>query len=299
MTNEPTFSTRVKTELSALPLGTRETAVAECYGAFLFASVFTGGEMKLRTGHTAAGARIAALLALAFGVSFDEAPDERGGTRYWITAPEKLAIIFRAIGQDVNAQVTHTINFGLLENPACTVAFLRGAFLAGGSVTDPLKGYHLELVTSHRSVGRGMVSILQDLGLPPKDTVRRGKFAVYFKQSGAIEDVLTTLGATNSALHYMTEKVEKHMKNAIQRKVNCDTANVGKIVEAAAMQLAAIRRIEATHGLDSLPDKLHQTALLRVMNPEATLLELAVLADPPVSKSCMSHRLKKLVELGS
>jgi DNA-binding protein WhiA len=106
------------------------------------------------------------------------------------------------------------------------------------------------------------------------------------------------MGASGAALAHMTAKVERDMRNAVQRKVNCDAANVDKSVEAAALQIAAIRRIEQQSGLDTLPEKLRQTALLRIVNPELSLTELAQLADPPMTKSCMSHRLRKLVELG-
>lgn len=294
------FSADVKSELSKLPVGKHCCAVAECYGVFLFASTFNHREIRVITESPAFGARLGPLLQRGFQIKVDTQPAQgvQKGS-YVIDNADKLGRIADVVGYDLNTHLSHAINFSLLEEPCCTTSFHRGAFLAGGSVTDPEKGYHLEFVTSHKSVSGGLFSILRDMNFTPRDTVRRGKYVIYFKQSGAIEDLLTTMGATGSAMAYMTAKVERHMKNAIQRKVNCDTANVEKSVEAAQSQLAAIRRIEQGDGLESLPDKLQQTALLRIVNPEASLTELAELADPPVTKSCMSHRLRKLVELGA
>ena len=141
-----------------------------------------------------------------------------------------------------------------------------------------------------------MIALLRDLDFSPKDVERRGNFIVYFKKSAAIEDMLTTMGAQTAALAVMSTTVDKDMNNAVQRAVNCDLANTDKSVAASAVQLAAIRQIEANAGLKRLPEKLHQTALLRLMNPEASLAELAELAIPAVSKSCMRYRLNQLVE---
>jgi len=296
-----TFSAQVKTELCKLPVGKRCCATAEAYGVFLYGNTFTPSEIKIRTESRVFGTRLDALTHRAFGLGFDLRPpeDAPGKQSYIIQDAAKLGKIADAVGYDRNAHLAHQINFGLIEEPCCSAAFIRGAFLAGGSVTDPARGYHLELVTGHMSVSRGMASILREAQFDPKDTVRRGNWAIYFKKSGAIEDFLTTIGASGASLFHMTTKIDRDMRNAIQRKVNCDAANVDKSVEAAAQQIAAIRQIERQEGLETLPEKLYQTALLRIVNPELSLAELAQLADPPMTKSCISHRMRKLMELGS
>ena len=295
-----TFAATVKSELCNLPLRGRCCALSELYGAFLYGNTFSPREIKMITESRAFGARLSALLHRSLGLTFDSQPEpgDRGKQPYIVSCEAKLTTIADAFGFDRAAHLAHQINFGLLEDSCCRASFVRGAFLAGGSVTDPARGYHLELVTGHMRVSAGMVSILRDMHFDPKEILRRGNWAVYFKQSGAIEDFLTTLGAHRSALAHMTAKVERDMRNAIQRRVNCDVANVEKSVEAAKEQLAAINRIGQRDGLESLPEKLHQTALLRIVNPELSLAELAQLADPPVTKSCMSHRLRKLTEIG-
>ena len=120
---------------------------------------------------------------------------------------------------------------------------------------------------------------------------------LYFKQSNYIEDFLTAIGAQVAAMGVMEAKVEKDLRNGVNRRVNCETANLTKVVDASIGQLAAIRKLEENGVLQTLPQKLQQTAQLRRDNPEATLSELAEMPDPPVSKSAMNHRMRKLIEL--
>ena len=137
------------------------------------------------------------------------------------------------------------------------------------------------------------VSLLQEQNFSPKHLERSGNYIVYFKQSSAIEDFLTFIGASGSAMELMSAKIEKDMRNSVNRRVNCDTANVSKTVDAAAAQLEAITRLD----LSTLPEKLCETARLRLENPELSLTELAELFEPPVTKSGLNHRLRKLKEL--
>ena len=195
--------------------------------------------------------------------------------------------------------LAHHINFAVLEEPCCRLSFLRGAFLAGGSVTAPEKGYHLELSTSHLGVSRELPALMQECGFAPKQTVRKGYYISYFKQSGAIEDFLTAVGAPLAAMGIMNAKVEKTLRGGVNRRVNCDAANLDKAVEASQAQLEAIRRLERRGELDKLPDKLAEAARLRREHPEDTLAQLAQLCDPPATKSALNHRLRRLVELGS
>jgi DNA-binding protein WhiA len=189
------------------------------------------------------------------------------------------------------------VNLGVLEEDCCRRSFIRGAFLTGGAITDPAKSYHLELVTDHYNVSREMYSLLLEIGFFPKETSRGGNYITYFKQSSAIEDFLTLIGAPLHAMEIMSAKIEKDMRNSVNRKVNCDTANVTKTVDAAASQIEAIGRIKAAGAFAALPEKLKQTAVLRQQNPELSIKELADISTPPVTKSCLNHRLRKLVEM--
>ena len=294
------FSSEVKAELCRLPLDKKNIALAECYGVLLYCNSFSPRELRIITASPAFAERLQRLWKRAFGLGFDRiSPEKEGGKRsFSITEREKLRRIFDAFGGEIDAAVAHHVNFGVLEEPGCMEAFVRGAFLAGGSVTDPDKRSHLELATPHRNVSREVTSILLDLGFEPKETERRGNSLLYFKKADAIADFLTQIGAPVSAMNVMTAKVDKEMRNLVTRRINCDTANADKTVLAAQEQIDAIHAVaRAWGGLYELPEPLQQAAMLRITNPEASLADLARLSDPPVTKSCLNHRLRKLMEL--
>ena len=207
-----------------------------------------------------------------------------------------FSAVQQLLGGDDRAPALH-INFGLLEEECCRASFLRGVFFAGGSVTDPAKRYHLELATSHLQVSRELEVLLRECGYPPKSVARNGSFITYFKQSDQIEDFLTLIGAPVAAMSVMSAKLEKDLRNSVNRRLNCDSANLDKAVEAAQEQLESIRKLQRAGLLDQLPDKLQLTAALRLENPELTLSELAEEFDPPVTKSCLNHRLRKITQL--
>ena len=267
----------------------------------LYCNTFSAREIRIITASRDFAARLPRLFKRAFSLSFDVLPPENAGGKssFLITSPEKIKRIFDTYGAEVDSTLSHHVNFGVLEEDCCRASFIRGAFLAGGSVTDPEKRYHLELATPHHSVSRETYSVLLDMGFSPREAERGGNSLLYFKQADAIADFFTTIGASNTALGIMTAKVEKDMRNTITRRVNCDSANADKVVNAAQEQLEAIRYIVKEYGIDALPDPLKDAALLRIANPEASLADLAKLSYPPVTKSCISHRLKKIMSLAS
>ena len=293
------FSSDAKAELCAARPDKKCCAIAESYGVLLYCNTFSAGEIRIITASDAFAARLPRLFRRAFGLSFDVLPkeDAAGKRSFIIRDREKICQIFDAFGADTGSTLTHHLNFGVIEEECDRVSFVRGAFLAGGSVTDPEKRYHLELATPHRSVSREAFSLLLDMGFSPKETERSGNSLLYFKQADAIADFFTTIGASSTAMGIMTAKVEKEMRNTITRRVNCDSANADKVVNAAQEQIEAIRRYAREYGLDSLPEPLKDAALLRITNPEASLADLSQLSYPPVTKSCLSHRLKKIVEM--
>ena len=190
------------------------------------------------------------------------------------------------------------INLPVLEEDCCRIAFLRGAFLAGGSVTDPTKGYHLELTTTHQNVAKeGYILMQEVLPFAPKTARRGGAYVMYLKQSDVICDFLTFLGAHVASMGIMEARLEKEFTNNVNRRCNCDDANTTKVVEAAQEQLAAIRLLKKQGKLEHLPPKLLQAAQARQEHPEASLAELAQLMEPPITKPAMNHRLKKLLAL--
>ncbi|MBQ9393636.1 MAG: DNA-binding protein WhiA [Oscillospiraceae bacterium] len=293
------FAANVKSEICRGGVQRPCCARAEAYGVLLFANTFTPAEVRVVTESREFAARLPRLFQRAFGVKFDVLPEgepERGKQIFRITDRSKLGRIIDQLGYEPAQMLALHVNFGILEEACCRASFLRGAFLAGGSVTDPEKRSHLELTTSHAQASREVSALLQEMGFLPR-TVRRGANSVtYFKQSEHIEDFLTTVGAPACAMEVMTAKVAKEIRNGANRAYNCDMANVNKALNAAAEQLSAIEKLQGAGRIETLPDKLQQTALLRLANPEASLQELAVMSDPPVSKSCINHRIRKILE---
>ena len=292
------FSSDVKQELCKLNISRPCCAQAEAYGILLFCNAFHSRQVRIITESPWLKERLPVLFRKAFHVTFDEIPDvdEKKGS-FLIEDPEKLEVIFETYSLEQNAAVSIHVNFAHLEEDHCRMAFLRGAFLAGGSVTDPLKSYHLELATSHFHVGREVPALMQEAGFQPKATTRKGNYITYFKQSEHIEDFLTAIGAPVSAMDMMTAKLERDLRGSVNRRVNCDAANLDKLVAAAQHQIEAIHTLEEHGVLCNQPAKLQEAAQLRKDNPELTLNQLAALCDPPVTKSAFNHRLRKLVEL--
>ena len=292
------FASQVKAELCRTKILRKCCAQAEACGVLLYCNRFSPQEVKVVTESLAFAQRLSPLFTRAFGVSFDgKGHSEVSGKQiFTITDPKHLDLLWDACAFDP-AGPAHHINFGLLEETHCRLAFLRGAFLAGGSVTDPLKGYHLELATSHRSVSQELTVLFMELGYSPKEVVRKANHITYFKQSEAIEDLLTAIGAPVSAMELMNAKAEKHLRNGVNRRVNCEAANVDKTVDAALEQRQAIQSLREAGILDTLTPKLQEAAELRDAHPELSLAQLAALCAPPVTKSSLNHRLKKLIEL--
>ena len=295
------FSANVKSELCRPEVEKGCCALAEAMGALLYANTFSADAIRIVTESRDLGLRLPRLFRKGLGVSFDLLPEEGGSGKltYTITDREKIRQVFSACGFSAETSVSLHVNFALLEKDCCRRAFLRGAFLAGGSVTDPEKRYHLELSTTHWKVSRETGTLLLEMELPAKETERKGSSVLYYKQSEAIEDFLTVIGAPVSAMAVMEAKIEKDWRNEANRKTNCDSANVDKAVAAAQEQLAAIRKLEERAVLETLPEKLQQTATLRREHPETTLSELAELHEPPISKSAVNHRMRKLLSLAA
>ena len=292
------FSGEVKSELCRTAISKTCCACAEMYGVLLCCNTFTPQEIRIITESEPFARRLPKLLERAFGLIFDRLPGE-GEQKFIfrITDAEKLERIVDSLGYDPSQSAVLHINFGLLEEECCRSAFLRGVFLSGGSVTDPTKHYHLELSTGHTQASRELQALLTEMGHQPRKVTRGGYQVTYFKNCDQIEDLLTAIGAPISAMNMMSLRVEKDLRNDVNRRVNCEAANLDKAVDAAQEQLTAIRVLYELDRVESLPDKLKETIILRETYPELTLAQLAAEFDPPVSKSCLNHRLRKLIEL--
>ena len=288
-----------KKEMGRLPVLKLCCARAGAFVILLYCNTFSSTEVRIITENPNFAGRLPKLFHRAFGLRFDRQPEPgaEGKMVFQITERKKLDHITNLLGYDPRQNLVLHINFAMLEEECCRASFLRGIFFAGGSVTDPLKRYHLELTTSHAQASRELDALLRECGYPPKSVSRNGSFVTYFKQSDQIEDFLTLIGAPVAAMKIMSAKLEKDLRNSVNRRLNCDSANLDKAVLAAQEQMESIRALQEAGLLEQLPDKLQLTAALRLENPELTLSELAEEFDPPVSKSCLNHRLRKLSEL--
>ena len=292
------FAFKAKGELCRTQLSRQCCARAEAYGVLLYCNTFTPSEVRIITENPEFAGRLPKLFQKAFSIKFDQLPepDGRGKLIFRITERDKLARVINALGYDPQQLMALHVNFGLLEEDCCQTAFLRGAFLAGGSVTDPEKRYHLELDTSHMPASREVQALMEEMGFLPRSVQRGADSLIYFKQSEHIEDLLTKIGAPAAAMDIMTAKVDKEIRNGANRAMNCDMANVNKTLDAAREQLTAIAKLRSSPRWRKLPEKLQQTAALRLEYPELSLTQLAERCDPPVTKSCINHRMRKLME---
>ena len=294
------FSGNAKAEICRAIPQKRCCALAQCFGVLLFCNNFSSEGIRIITESREFAAILPRLFKKAFGFEFDILPDAdlSGKLSFSITSPQKILTIMSAYGFDPEDTLSMHINLPVVEEECCRVSFLKGAFLAGGSVTDPIKGYHLELTTTHHSVAREADTFIQDaLNFCPKTAQRNGAQVVYLKNSELIADFLTYIGAPICAMGVIETRLEKDLNNKVNRRCNCDEANTSKVVEAAQEQLVAIRALKKRGLLESLPWKLKQAAEGRLANPEVSLTELAAIMEPPITKPAMNNRLKKLIEL--
>lgn len=293
------FAGEVKRELCKLPIQRKCCALAESCGVLLYAGGFSVSEARIVTESEDFARRLPKLFQKAFGVRFDVLPEDAaaGKAIFRVTDADKLARVWQALGYDMGQHFALHVNYALLEEEHCRAAFLRGAFLAGGSVTDPHKRYHLEFATAHLQAAREAQALLRDMGFEAKNVSRGGSTVTYFKQSEAIEDILTLLGAPVAATEIMAAKIEKSMRNTVNRRVNCDAANLEKTVSASAAQVEALTRLTDSGVLRTLSPELQEVAVARLLQPELTLSELAETFDPPLTKSCLNHRMRKLMQL--
>lgn len=288
------FTSEIKGELCKLPLQRSCCQQAESYGLLLFAATFSMVRIRLQSDSPAVRRRARALLEKSMGVALEEKSE--AAHTLLLEEPGTIARVFAAFGYEHNNAALH-LNRAMVEEDCCRMTFLRGAFLTGGSCTSPGKGYHLELSTSHYNLAREVALLLEEMGLACGFVARRGNYVLYYKDSNTIEDLLGQMGASSAAMQVRLQKVERDFRNNINRKVNCETANLGKTVEAAARQCDAIRLLQQRGAYDTLPESLRITAQIRLEHPEESLTELLEYFQPPISKPGLNNRMRKLEQL--
>ena len=189
------------------------------------------------------------------------------------------------------------VNALLVKNSCCVRAYLRGAFLCAGSMSDPEKSYHLEFVCSRPEQAGQLKDMIQEFQIEAKIIKRKKYYVVYLKEGSGIVDLLNVLGAHVSLMNLENLRIVKEMRNSINRRVNCEAANITKTVNAASKQIEDILLIQKQYGFENLPDNLRQMAEIRLEHPDAPLKELGEYLEPAVGKSGVNHRLRRLSEI--
>ncbi len=289
------FSSDVKSEISKAENISSCCFHAQVYGLVLFAH-FSKYNLSITTENTDVFSLYVSYLREYCGV---EPIISKSGTKKmtaYVKSDADKTKVFDKFGHSFN-EATLRINRANISDECCAGAFLRGAFLSCGTVTSPESGYHLEFVVPYKKLCTDLMKFLDELNLNPKYIVRKGNHIVYFKDSESIEDILAIIGAQDASLYVMGIKIEKDVKNKVNRKLNFEMSNISKTVDAAQIQISAIELIESRQGLSSLPDNLQKIARLRLEYPESSLSELEKLLDEPISRSGINHRLNKIVKI--
>ncbi len=299
------FSHEVKKELSKIESPSYAQDFAECYGMMLFSRPFSSGEIKLKTESIHVAERYISMATKLFTPVIEKQSTLKASREFInlhtvsLILPSECERIYSAFGH-IDSNTTLRVNRANIEDEMCLSAFLRGAFMACGSVNDPQKNYHLEFCAAYKNLCNDLCMLLSEIeecNLTPKTILRGGSYVVYLKDSEQITDLLTYMGATSCAMDIMNAKAYKQMRNIANRRTNSELANINKTAQAAARQLSAIDKLEATVGLTSLPAQLYEIAILRRDNPELSLRDLGLLLEPPISRSGVNHRLMKIVEM--
>ena len=287
------FSSDVKCELAKTENLLSCCYHAQVYGLVLFAH-FSKYNLSITTENTDVFDLYSSYINDYCGVNTYISDGSSKKKTAYVKTDEEKSKVFDKFGHSLK-EATLRINRANISEECCASSFLRGVFLACGTVTDPERGYHLEFVVPYKKLCLDFICFLEELGFKPKYINRKGNHIVYFKDSESIEDILMTIGAHSATLILMGVKIEKDVKNKINRKLNFELSNIDKTLDAAKSHLQAIIYIDEKCGIDSLPDNLREIARLRIENPEASLRDLGLLMDEPLSRSGVNHRLARIV----
>lgn len=292
------FSNEVKAELISA-VTDKDKKFACLYGLILFCNRITRDEICFQSESREVADIFSSLVSDIFKntVNINEDVTERknGTSLYSFTvngreSVKKITDSFRIDYNNREINVENIVNNSISN-------FIAGAFLSCGSVNNPENGYHLEFVINSEKLCSDLLELLLSFELNAKSVIRKNNHILYIKESENIEEILTFMGAQNSTLEIMNIKIFKDMRNRVNRVRNCDIANLNKTSAASVSQLQDIRLIEETVGLDSLPATLREIAEARLDNPEFSLNDLGEILDPPIGRSGVNHRLKRIKQL--
>jgi len=285
------FSSEIKESLSKISnLSNKEIVKCELIGYLISNNtVYKNGKIIYKTENEYNINRFSKLLS---NLNILNYKIDLKGNNYIITCPKIEGV------EEIIYSLEDIEYIGNLQKEELLKSVIRGAFLGGGSVSNPESKYHLEIILSTKVNADNVIKILSQFTILPKKIERKNGYGVYIKDGEEISKLLALIGANNAVLRFEEIRVIKHMKNNINRKVNCETANLNKTVNAAVKQIEAIKKIQKQGEFENLPNNLKEIALLRLEHPDASLIELGQMLENPIGKSGVNHRLKQLEELG-
>ncbi len=307
-----TFSSKIKDELSRTEISDILSAKAETAAlvrtmGYVTLKGFNKMHIEFSTENAAVARRIFKLLKKAFNISTQVSVEKTNRLKkhnnYIIRIDDHLSKEFLqetkiAGKEDFNIM---TFDFGvpkdLVENEACMRAYIKGAFMGCGSISDPEKSYHAEFVNNREEHSKGICKILEGFGINGKTIFRKNYYVTYIKESEQISDLLALMGASNAVLEFENVRAVKETRNQINRVINCETANLDKIVDTSMRQINNIKVLKKYKAIDKLPDHLRELAYLRLKHTNASLKELGEMLKPPLGKSGVNHRLRKIEEI--
>ena len=275
----------------------------ELYSMLLLSRTFSAESIVFKTENEHTFSHFIFLLNKLFKPKFEVVAPRRGESgrnknyTVTVTSPDDCRRIFERYGHD-SRELSLRVNRANIDDEDEQRAFIRGAFLACGSVTDPEKGYHLEFAVSHRNLCMDICRIIreiQDCDISIKMLSRGGSYIGYIKDSEQITDLLTYMGAVVASMNIMGTKALKQVRNSANRRANSEIANLQKTASASAAQIKAIKKLKKSGKYNLLPDELKAVAQLRYDYPELTLRQLGEMLEPPISRSGVNHRLEKII----
>ncbi|MBE6729041.1 MAG: DNA-binding protein WhiA [Ruminococcaceae bacterium] len=271
--------------------------VAECYGFMLFGRSFSYKNISLITENKNIAERYTSFFKKNFAIIPGVKVTGNKNIRYTLSVEDKelCGRVMSAFGYNGNDLLS--INHDVFKRDCCFSAFIRGAFLACGQMSDPYKNYHTEFVIKDFTLALEFYSLLTVRGLSPKRSIRGNSTVIYFNQGETIEELLTLMGANKKVLELIDVQVAKTIRNRENRKNNIELSNIGKQVDASFEQRKAIELLKEAGKLEALSDELYSVAQLRLSYPEASLSQLCRLSDESITRSGLNHRLKKIIEI--
>lgn len=308
------FSSKVKNEICRYVNLTKEEAIAELSGIMKVSGTLGfSGDMKINFRVTTENPAIARLVFRLLKEHFNvhakifvkKSNSLKKNNIYLVVIEnnDRIRELLEEVGVLKEEENIISLDYGIpdriVKTDSCKRIFIRGVFLGGGSISNPEKTYHLEFVTHNEEYANEFSKLVNSYNLSSKVIKRKSSYVIYIKEGEQIVDMLNIIGAHEALLELENVRIMKEMRNNVNRLVNCETANLSKTVNAAVRQIESIKTIEREIGLQRLPKNLREVAELRLNYPNESLKELGQMLDPPVGKSGINHRLRKIEKIAS